>query len=89
MRVWPHRRFGSRQDTAARGAGPASCKPVATCAFSRERRLAQLRAAGQALRAKVMQHFRALFTQRVSTVTASMLRDLEGGGRTEGAHAGA
>lgn len=44
------------------------------------------RAAGHAPRDAAMAGFRAMFSDRLSTMTASMLRDLEGGGRTEGAH---
>ncbi|MCZ2293042.1 MAG: ketopantoate reductase family protein [Burkholderiales bacterium] len=44
------------------------------------------KAAGQAPRDTVMAHFRAMFSNRESAVTASMMRDLEAGGRTEGAH---
>ena len=44
------------------------------------------RAAGYALREAPMAAFRAMMADRSSTLTASMLRDLEGGGRTEGAH---
>lgn len=47
---------------------------------------ATARAAGWQPRAEVMQHFQAMFADRASPTTASMLRDLEGGGRTEGAH---
>ena len=44
------------------------------------------RAAGHAPREAAMATFKALMADRQSTLTASMLRDLEGGGRTEGAH---
>jgi 2-dehydropantoate 2-reductase len=44
------------------------------------------RAEYQAPREAVMAHFKAMFSDRSSAVTASMLRDLEGGGRTEAAH---
>jgi len=44
------------------------------------------RAAGHAPRAEERARFQALFADRASPLTASMLRDLEGGGRTEGAH---
>lgn len=47
---------------------------------------ATARAAGHAPREAAMAGFKAMFFDRKSTVTASMLRDLEGGGRTEGAH---
>lgn len=43
-------------------------------------------AAGHAPREAAMATFKALMADRQSTLTASMLRDLEGGGRTEGAH---
>ncbi|MBX3645879.1 MAG: ketopantoate reductase family protein [Rubrivivax sp.] len=44
------------------------------------------RAAGHAPREAPMAAFQALMSDRGSALTASMLRDLEGGGRTEGAH---
>ncbi len=44
------------------------------------------RAAGHVPRDAAMASFRAMFADRHSTMTASMLRDLEGGGRTESAH---
>lgn len=44
------------------------------------------RAAGHAPREPAMAGFRAMMSEPKSTLTASMLRDLEGGGRTEGAH---
>lgn len=44
------------------------------------------RAAGHVPRDAAMAGFRAMYADRNSTLTASMLRDLEGGGRTEGAH---
>lgn len=44
------------------------------------------RAAGYVPRDGAMAPFRAMFADRQSPLTASMLRDLEGGGRTEGAH---
>jgi 2-dehydropantoate 2-reductase len=47
---------------------------------------ATARAAGQAPRDAAMAPFRALLADRASPMTASMLRDLEAGGRTEGAH---
>lgn len=47
---------------------------------------ASARAAGHPPREAAMAHFRAMFADRASPITASMLRDLEGGGRTEGAH---
>jgi len=43
-------------------------------------------AEGHAPRAAALAAFRAMFADPGSTMTASMLRDLEGGGRTEGAH---
>ena len=44
------------------------------------------RAAGHVPREAAMAGFKAMLTDRQSTLTASMLRDLEAGGRTEGAH---
>ena len=44
------------------------------------------RACGHAPRDAAMAGFRAMFAERGSTLTASMLRDLESGGRTEAAH---
>jgi 2-dehydropantoate 2-reductase len=44
------------------------------------------RAAGHAPREAAMAGFKAILNDRQSTMTASMLRDLESGGRTEGAH---
>jgi 2-dehydropantoate 2-reductase len=44
------------------------------------------RAAGCVPRDSVMAGFRAMFADRQSSLSASMLRDLESGGRTEGAH---
>ena len=44
------------------------------------------RAAGHTPRAAAMVPFKAMLTDRASPMMASMLRDLEGGGRTEGAH---
>jgi len=44
------------------------------------------RASGHAPREAALAGFRAMFCERGSTMMASMLRDLEGGGRTEGAH---
>jgi 2-dehydropantoate 2-reductase len=44
------------------------------------------RAAGHAPREAAMAGFRKMFSDRHSSMTASMLRDLEGGGRTEGVH---
>lgn len=44
------------------------------------------RAAGYAPREAPMAGFEAMFADRQSAMAASMLRDLEGGGRTEGAH---
>jgi 2-dehydropantoate 2-reductase len=44
------------------------------------------RASGHAPREAAMAGFRKMFSDRQSTMTASMLRDLEGGGRTEGVH---
>ena len=44
------------------------------------------RAAGYAPREAPMAGFEAMFADRRSAMAASMLRDLEGGGRTEGAH---
>ncbi|MDO9096108.1 MAG: ketopantoate reductase family protein [Rubrivivax sp.] len=44
------------------------------------------RAAGYVPRDGAMAAFRTMFADRQSVLTASMLRDLEGGGRTEGAH---
>ena len=44
------------------------------------------RAAGHAPREAAMAGFKTILTDRQSPMTASMLRDLEGGGRTEGAH---
>ena len=44
------------------------------------------RAAGHVPRDAAMAGFRAMFAERGSALTASMLRDLEGGGRTEAAH---
>jgi 2-dehydropantoate 2-reductase len=43
-------------------------------------------AAGSPPRQAALERFRAMLTDRTSTLTASMLRDLESGGRTEGAH---
>jgi 2-dehydropantoate 2-reductase len=43
-------------------------------------------AAGHAPRAKALDAFRKLLLERGSTFTASMLRDVESGGRTEGEH---
>ncbi|HSC62454.1 MAG TPA: 2-dehydropantoate 2-reductase [Caldimonas sp.] len=43
-------------------------------------------AAGFPPRAAALDRFRTMFGDRASTLTASMLRDLEAGGRTEGAH---
>jgi 2-dehydropantoate 2-reductase len=47
---------------------------------------AAARAADHAPRDASMAGFRAMLTDRQSTLAASMLRDLESGGRTEGAH---
>jgi 2-dehydropantoate 2-reductase len=47
---------------------------------------ASARKAGHTLRDSAMAPVRAMFDDRRSTMTASMLRDLEGGGRTEGEH---
>jgi len=47
---------------------------------------ASAHAAGHTLRAATMAPFRAMFDDPRSTMTASMLRDLEAGGRTEGEH---
>ncbi len=47
---------------------------------------ATARAAGHVPREAAMAGFRAMFADRSSPLTASMLRDLENGGRTEGAH---
>lgn len=44
------------------------------------------RAAGFAPRAAAMTGFKSMISDRTSTMAASMLRDLESGGRTEGAH---
>lgn len=44
------------------------------------------RACGYVPRDSAMASFRAMFADRQSLLTASMLRDLEGGGRTEGSH---
>jgi 2-dehydropantoate 2-reductase len=44
------------------------------------------RAAGYAPRDAAMAPFKTMLADRDSTMTASMLRDLEAGGRTEGAH---
>jgi 2-dehydropantoate 2-reductase len=44
------------------------------------------RAAGHTPREAAMAGFKAILADRQSTMTASMLRDLESGGRTEGAH---
>ena len=44
------------------------------------------RAAGYELREAPMAGFRAMMSDRQSVLTASMARDLESGGRTEGAH---
>lgn len=44
------------------------------------------RAAGHAPREAAMAGFRKMLLDRTSPMTASMLRDLEAGGRTEGAH---
>ena len=44
------------------------------------------RAAGYPPREAPMAAFKAMMADRSSALTASMLRDLEGGGRTEGAH---
>jgi 2-dehydropantoate 2-reductase len=43
-------------------------------------------AAGSPPRADALAAFRTMLTDRTSMLTASMLRDLESGGRTEGAH---
>jgi 2-dehydropantoate 2-reductase len=43
-------------------------------------------AAGHPPRAAALERFRAMLGDRSSTLTASMLRDLEAGGRTEGDH---
>jgi 2-dehydropantoate 2-reductase len=43
-------------------------------------------AAGHAPREAALANFRTMLSDRASTLTASMLRDLEGGGRTEAAH---
>jgi 2-dehydropantoate 2-reductase len=43
-------------------------------------------AEGHPPRDAAVQRFRAMLADRASTLTASMLRDLESGGRTEGAH---
>ena len=43
-------------------------------------------AEGHPPREAAVQRFRAMLGDRTSTLTASMLRDLEAGGRTEGAH---
>ena len=53
-------------------------------AFDACRRTAE--AAGSPPGAVALERFRAMLTDRSSTLTASMLRDLESGGRTEGAH---
>ena len=53
-------------------------------AFDACRRTAE--AAGSPPRAAALEKFRTMLTDRTSTLTASMLRDLESGGRTEGAH---
>jgi len=53
-------------------------------AFDACRRTAE--AAGSPAGAAALDRFRAMLTDRASTLTASMLRDLESGGRTEGAH---
>ncbi|MDH4062072.1 MAG: ketopantoate reductase family protein [Aquincola sp.] len=44
------------------------------------------RSAGYAPREHAMAPFKTMLADRTSPMTASMLRDLEGGGRTEGAH---
>jgi 2-dehydropantoate 2-reductase len=44
------------------------------------------RTAGHTPREAAMAGFRNMFFDRDSLISASMLRDLEGGGRTEGAH---
>ena len=44
------------------------------------------RASGAAIAAEWVEKTRAFLTTRESTMTASMLRDLEGGGRTEADH---
>jgi 2-dehydropantoate 2-reductase len=43
-------------------------------------------AEGYPPRAPALESFRGMLSDRASTLTASMLRDLEGGGRTEAAH---
>jgi len=53
-------------------------------AFDACRRTAE--AAGSPPREAALDRFRAMLTDRTSMLTASMLRDLESGGRTEGAH---
>lgn len=53
-------------------------------AFEACRRTAE--AAGSPPRQAALDRFRAMLTDPTSTLTASMLRDLESGGRTEGAH---
>ena len=53
-------------------------------AFDACRRAAE--AAGSPPGAAALERFGAMLTDRTSTLTASMLRDLESGGRTEGAH---
>jgi 2-dehydropantoate 2-reductase len=44
------------------------------------------RAAGHAPRDAALANFRTMLSDRASTLTASMLRDLVAGGRTEAAH---
>jgi 2-dehydropantoate 2-reductase len=53
-------------------------------AFEACRRTAE--AEGYPPRAAALESFGGMLSDRTSTLTASMLRDLEGGGRTEGAH---
>jgi 2-dehydropantoate 2-reductase len=53
-------------------------------AFEACRRTAE--AAGSPPGTSALERFRAMLADRNSTLTASMLRDLESGGRTEGAH---
>jgi 2-dehydropantoate 2-reductase len=51
-----------------------------------ERNAAIAAAHGHAMEEAFMRSYRAIFTDRASTYTASMLRDLEAGGRTEADH---
>lgn len=71
---------GAVGDVAAASDGPAlMLRMLAECE-------AAARHAGHASRPEVLEATGRMLTTRGSTFTASMLRDLESGGRTEGAH---